>query len=154
MLERETGLSLVLLKEAGAEPARWTPLSMLALRLGISRGHAAKLAQRLVARGFMATRQGVTGGVMLTAQGREASFLDVATALEDPFLSGGCFLSNRSCNLATPCHLHEDWLASRKRLLRSLARTRVVEPPSAVAASSQAPSDRARRTTDATAADE
>ena len=84
---------------------------------------------------------------MLTAQGRAATFLDVATALDDPFLSGGCFLSNRNCNLATPCHLHEAWLASRKRLLQSLARTRVVETPSAVA-SSQAPSGRARRSTD------
>lgn len=138
MLERETGLSLSLLKylaEAERAPAAppWIPMGQIAGALGIERGQAAKLARRLAALELVETRQGVTGGVALTNNGRVSDFAQVAAALGDGFVEGGCFLKRRPCDRASLCPMHASWTAARELLLASLRSERIADSPCALA---------------------
>lgn len=78
-----------------------TPLTVngMALRLGISKNHLAKVLQRLVAGGIAASVQGPKGGYTLNKPAAEISFLDIIELIDGPSCDNGCLFGKEDCGL-------------------------------------------------------
>ncbi len=69
----------------------------IALYLGVSEAHLAKVMQRLARSGLLRSYRGPGGGFRLGREGREISLMDIYECLEGPFSPTTCFLGRESC---------------------------------------------------------
>jgi len=107
----------------------------LAERLGASTGFLAQSMSPLVARGWVRSEPGPTGGYALATDLGEVSVLQVIEAVEGPTDASRCVLEDRLCTGGAPCALHQPWSRARALLLAELEAT----PVAAVAAAGAQP---------------
>jgi Rrf2 family protein len=106
VLRRDTdhGIRLLLsLAEAGG--SRFVTVRELAATAGVPVALAHKLAQRLRDAGVLACRRGVAGGVMLRADPRRISVLDLVEAIQGPLGLCGCMVDENACARRSYCRL-------------------------------------------------
>ena len=81
-------------------------LSELAQAYGISRNHLVKAVNTLEKNGFVRTRRGVGGGIILARPASEISLVEVARSTEPNFTIVECFdYENNTCRIAGACRL-------------------------------------------------
>ena len=95
----------------------------LAERLDASPGFLSQAMTPLVARGWVRSEPGPTGGYSAVAPLDALSVLDVIEAVEGATDVTHCVLEDRVCAGAGPCALHDAWARARSQLLRELADT-------------------------------
>lgn len=97
----------------------------LAEAVGTTPGFLAHAMAPLVARGWVRSEPGRTGGYAATDAFERVTVLDVIEAVEGPTDTGRCVLEDRPCGATGPCALHVPWSRARTQLLAELAETRV-----------------------------
>lgn len=95
----------------------------LAARLETSPGFLSQVLNPLVARAWISSEPGPTGGYAAVVGLGDLSVLDVVEAVEGPTDTGRCVLQDRACTAAGPCALHQPWSEARSTLLGVLGRT-------------------------------
>jgi len=79
------------------EPDRDVPARELAADFGASEAHLAKVMQRLVKAGLVASTRGPKGGFRLARPAETVTLLDVYEAVEGPVEPLGCLLGRPAC---------------------------------------------------------
>jgi len=119
---RRTDLATRALLALARLPER-TKAADLAERLGTSAGFLSQAMTPLVARGWVRSDPGPTGGYTAVADLGSVSVLDVVEAVEGPTDVQRCVLEDRACVGRDRCALHEAWSHARTEMLRELADT-------------------------------
>lgn len=99
----------------------------LAESLGTTRGFIPHVVAPLVARGWVRSEPGPTGGYVAIKPLEEISILEVIESIDGPSESGRCVVEGRPCDPDNPCALHSAWTKARSALLEELAATPVSE---------------------------
>jgi Rrf2 family transcriptional regulator, iron-sulfur cluster assembly transcription factor len=99
----------------------------LAADVGTTPGFVPQVVAPLVARGWIRSDPGPTGGYVLTGSLRGITVLDVIEAVEGPTDTGQCVLEDRACATGGQCALHLPWSRARGHMLRELARTTIAD---------------------------
>jgi Rrf2 family protein len=110
----------------------------LADRLGTTPGFLSQVLAPLVARGWVRSEPGPTGGYRLAVHPGDVSLLEVIEAVEGPTDTARCVLEDRPCVGAAghaedagtgPCALHGPWAQAREQLLSTLGATTLASLP-------------------------
>lgn len=112
-----------------AQAERRLKSSELCELVGTTPGFLSQALTPLVARGWVRSEPGPSGGYAAVASLDQVSVLEVIEAIEGPTDTGRCVLEARPCTGGGPCALHVPWSRARGELLAELART----PVSAIA---------------------
>lgn len=125
-ITRRTDLATrALLALGDADADRRTKAAALADEVGTTPGFLSQAMSPLVARGWVRSDPGPTGGYRLVADLTQVSVLDVIEAVEGPTDDGRCVLEDRACAVAGSgtCALHQPWVHARADLLGRLGAT-------------------------------
>jgi Rrf2 family transcriptional regulator, iron-sulfur cluster assembly transcription factor len=109
-----------------------TKASVLADRIGTTSGFLSQVMTPLVARGWVRSEPGPTGGYTARVTAGEVSVLEVIEAIEGATDTGRCVLADRPCSgpgASGLCALHRPWSAARDHLLDELAATPLTALP-------------------------
>lgn len=112
----------VLLDLAEHGAGRPVPSRDIARRQLIPRPFLAKVVQRLARRGYVRTRRGTGGGVVLAADPRRLRLRAVIQAVEGPIRLNRCLVGPGACPLVRRCPVHPVWRRIQQMLLRELER--------------------------------
>jgi Rrf2 family protein len=85
----------------------------------------AKVVQRLSRAGFVHTRRGTGGGVMLARRPRDITLRGVIEAIEGPIRLNRCAVDSDACPLARRCSVHPVWQRLQAMVTDELERTTV-----------------------------
>jgi Rrf2 family protein len=99
----------------------------------------AKVLQRLVRRGLLASHQGTRGGYQLGRSPSEISVADVIQAIDGPVTVTACSTDGGQCEQFAKCNVRDPLWRVRERILAALGECTVAElateaPPVPVAA--------------------
>lgn len=120
-LTRSSDLAIRLLREVSESTGPVKTVD-LARKVGATPAFLTKIAQPLVANGWIVSSPGPHGGYEAGAGIELVSILEVIEAVEGPTVTGRCVLQGGVCDPSKPCSIHEPWVAARSTLLDSLAR--------------------------------
>ncbi len=82
---------------AVADPDCAHAVAEIASELGVSEAHLAKVMQRLVRAGLVASRRGPGGGFVLGRPARQITLLEIYESIDGPLGEGGCLLGRKHC---------------------------------------------------------
>ncbi len=103
----------------------------------------AKVLQRLVRRGLLASHQGTRGGYLLSRPASEISIADVIQAVDGPLTVTACSTDDQGCVQYSKCNVRDPLWRIKDRILQSLAGCTlaeiVVDEAEAVAAVADGP---------------
>lgn len=88
----------------------------IAQEMAIPKSFAAKILQKLVRAGLVASHQGVKGGFRLAKAPEEISFYDVMLVTEGPLSMNVCTEDRKSCDLSRTCKVHPFWFRVRQEV--------------------------------------
>ncbi len=98
----------------------------------------AKVLQRLVRRGLLASYQGTRGGYQLARVPTQISVADVIQAIEGPVTVTACTTDEGQCEQFAKCNVRDPLWRVRERILSALGECTIAElaadPPPAPAA--------------------
>ncbi|MEY2846874.1 MAG: hypothetical protein RL076_2420 [Chloroflexota bacterium] len=97
--------------------------SMLAGHISTTSGFLSQVMTPLVARGWVRSDPGPTGGYTLRVQTSAISVMDVIEAVEGKMHETRCVLFERVCNADDPCAMHGPWGRARADMIRELRMT-------------------------------
>jgi Rrf2 family transcriptional regulator, iron-sulfur cluster assembly transcription factor len=106
--------------------------AQVAEAVGTTPGFLSQAMSPLVARGWVRSEPGPTGGYSTAVDLARVSLLDVIEAVEGTTDTGRCVLEDRPCGGGALCALHVPWSTARTHLLDELAAVPVARlvPPS------------------------
>lgn len=81
----------------------------------------AKVLQRLVRRGLLASHQGTRGGYLLARPATLISIADVIQAIDGPLTVTACSTDDHGCDQYTKCNVRDPLWRIKDRILTSLA---------------------------------
>lgn len=93
----------------------------LAEQIGATKGFVPQVLAPLIAKGYVGSEPGPTGGYLLRVSLDSISVLDVVEAVEGPTDDGKCVLRDGICDPSDRCTLHNAWSDARKLLAYTLA---------------------------------
>ena len=135
-LNQRTDLALRLLQvldEAGGR----LKAQDLADRAGSTAGFVPQVLAPLVAKGWIDSQPGPTGGYRIVSALGAISLLELIEASEGPTDAGQCVLVPRPCQAGGRCALHDPWTRAREALVAELSLT----PLSAIPAGTAPPGE-------------
>jgi Rrf2 family protein len=95
----------------------------------------AKVLQRLVQRGLLASHQGTRGGYQLSRSPRQMTVADVIQAIEGPVTVTACSTDDSQCEQFAKCNVRDPLWRVRARILAALDECTIAElasePPAA-----------------------
>jgi Rrf2 family protein len=98
----------------------------------------AKVLQRLVQRGLLASHQGTRGGYELARPPRQITVADVIQAIDGPVTVTACSSDDENCDQFAKCNVRDPLWRVRERILAALGECTVAElaadPPAAAQA--------------------
>jgi Rrf2 family transcriptional regulator, iron-sulfur cluster assembly transcription factor len=121
---RKSDLALRALVELGVTRCN-TKSASLAASLGTTAGFIPQILAPLMAKGWVHSEPGPTGGYRLQADLTGLSILEVVEAIEGPTDSGRCVMGAALCGDKGCCALHRAWATARAALAAELAATSV-----------------------------
>ena len=102
----------------------------------------AKVLQRLVRRGLLASYQGTRGGYQLARLPTQISVADVIQAIEGPVTVTACSTEEGQCEQFAKCNVRDPLWRVRERILTALGECTIaelaLEPPTAAPAPTRA----------------
>ena len=87
----------------------------------------AKVLQRLVQRGLLASHQGTRGGYHLARQPGRISVADVIQAIDGPVTVTACSTEDESCDQFAKCNVRDPLWKVRERILAALGDCTIAE---------------------------
>ena len=119
------------------EQARGEPLFVqeIAEATGIMKPYLARIINRLVHHGLIASKRGYRGGIVLAVPAEQISLARIVQALDGDSWSQECFFGLEKCPAARACPAHVMWSRMRKQIDGTLSRTtladvtRATQPP-------------------------
>ena len=87
----------------------------------------AKVLQRLVQRGLLASHQGTRGGYHLARQPGRISVADVIQAIDGPVTVTACSTEDESCDQFAKCNVRDPLWRVRERILAALGDCTIAE---------------------------
>lgn len=87
----------------------------------------AKVLQRLVRRGLLASQQGTRGGYQLARPPAEISVADVIQAIEGPVIVTACSTHIGQCGQFSTCNVRDPLRRVRERILSALGECTIAE---------------------------
>jgi Rrf2 family protein len=87
----------------------------------------AKVLQRLVQRGLLASHQGTRGGYHLARQPGQISVADVIQAIDGPVTVTACSTDDGSCDQFAKCNVRDPLWKVRERILTALGECTIAE---------------------------
>jgi Rrf2 family protein len=108
----------------------------IAEQYGIPIELMAKVLQRLVQRGLLASHQGTRGGYQLSRQPRLMTVADVIQAIDGPVTVTACSSDDSQCDQYAKCNVRDPLWRVRERILAALGECTIAElafdpPPAA-----------------------
>jgi Rrf2 family protein len=100
---------------SNATPGARASLTDLAGAAQVSPAFLSKVLQRLVRAGLVTSRRGKRGGFELLDRGREASLMDILSALDGVPALNTCLLDG-GCHRSTWCAAHLVWVEAQARM--------------------------------------
>jgi Rrf2 family protein len=98
----------------------------------------AKVLQRLVRRGLLASHQGTRGGYQLARMPSQISIADVIQAIDGPVTVTACSTDDGQCEQFAKCNVRDPLWRVREKILAALGECTIAElaadPPSPAAA--------------------
>ena len=95
----------------------------------------AKVLQRLVRRGLLASQQGTRGGYLLARLPTQISVADVIQAIDGPVTVTACSTEEGQCEQFSKCNVRDPLWRVRERIIAALGECTIAElaadPPSA-----------------------
>jgi len=89
----------------------------------------AKVLQRLVQRGLLASHQGTRGGYQLARTAAQITVADVIQAIEGPVTVTACSTDEGQCEQFSKCNVRDPLYRVRERILAALAECSIAELP-------------------------
>ena len=123
-ITRRSDLAARGLTELGRAGRRLKSVELAEL-IGTTPGFLSQAMTPLVARGWVRSVPGPTGGYVATVDPGELTVLEVIEAVEGPTDTDRCVFEERACNDGAHCALHRPWASARSELLVGLAGTRL-----------------------------
>ena len=108
---------------AGKQDNGYTNIRELSEQLDLSFHFLTKVLQRLTAAGLVESCKGPRGGVRLSENPDEISFMDIVFAIEGSLNLNDCALGLHKCGDSSSCVLHEKWCGITKDILALLRET-------------------------------
>jgi Rrf2 family protein len=87
----------------------------------------AKVLQRLVRTGLLASQQGTRGGYSLSRQAADISVADVIQAIDGPFTVTACSTEDSGCEQYDKCSIRDSLWRIRERILSALGTVTLAE---------------------------
>src|SRR4051812_33557925 len=87
----------------------------------------AKVLQRLVQRGLLASQQGTRGGYQLSRLPRQITVADVIQAIEGPVTVTACTTEDGHCEQFTKCNVRDPLWRVRERILQALGECTIAQ---------------------------
>jgi Rrf2 family protein len=87
----------------------------------------AKVLQRLVQRGLLASHQGTRGGYQLSRQPLQITVADVIQAIDGPVTVTACSTDDNNCEQFAKCNVRDPLWRVRERILRALGECTIAE---------------------------
>jgi len=87
----------------------------------------AKVLQRLVRRGLLASRQGTRGGYELARRPSQMSVADVIQAIDGPVVVTACSTEENQCEQYAKCNVRDPLWKVRARILTALGECTIAE---------------------------
>jgi Rrf2 family protein len=87
----------------------------------------AKVLQRLVQRGLLASHQGTRGGYQLSRLPRQITVADVIEAIEGPVTVTACSTNDNQCEQFSKCNVRDPLWRVRERILAALGECTIAE---------------------------
>jgi Rrf2 family protein len=100
-------------------------LPVLAAATGVPDSFLSKVLQSLARARLVTSRRGPAGGFQISAQGRQASMLDVIEAIDGPVNLNVCLGNNQACPRKLWCPAHPVWVKAQEALLEMLSEARI-----------------------------
>jgi Rrf2 family transcriptional regulator, iron-sulfur cluster assembly transcription factor len=97
----------------------------IAAACNIPAAYLGKIMHTLARKGFVKSRRGVGGGIMLTCDPATTSLLDLCQALDDPATDHRCMLGIAPCSDERACPAHEFWTKQCEDLINFADRTTI-----------------------------
>lgn len=112
---------------ASKEQDEYNSIREMSEKLGISFHFLTKILQQLTAQDLMESYKGPNGGIKLSEKGRDATLLDIVTAIDGPGMFTECALGLPGCGINKPCPLHDSWATTREHIREMLVNTNITE---------------------------
>lgn len=119
-LSQATGyaiLALACLEGPGGVPLQ---VGYLARCTNLPKPYLSKIVQALAAKGFLKTKRGYKGGILLSWPPGRITLLEVVMAVEGPNWIGGCLLGTSKCWERRGCPVHRFWEKESRRIKAEL----------------------------------
>ncbi|MEI2819030.1 MAG: Rrf2 family transcriptional regulator [Marmoricola sp.] len=125
-LTKATDIGLRVLMTLAQEPDTQTTVQVLSADLEVPRHHMAKVVQSLAKHGWISTRRGRTGGLVISDAGLMVNVGSVVSKLEGTLPVVDCF--NPVCPLVTPgCKLQGLLAEAQREFMAVLAQRTIAE---------------------------
>ena len=121
-LSKKTDYALMAMKHLALHgDTRAASARELAERYDIPAELMAKVLQRLVRRGLLASHQGTRGGYRLARAATDISIADVIQAVDGPLTVTACSTDDHACDQYSKCNVRDPLWRIKDRILQSLA---------------------------------
>ena len=121
-ITRKTDLAIRAVIVLG-QRAQKTKAPILADAIHTTSGFLSQVMTPLVARGWVRSDPGPTGGYTLMVDMQTVSVLDVIEAVEGKMDETRCVLFARACSAIDPCAIHGPWGRARAEMISELRST-------------------------------
>lgn len=108
-------------------PGEFQGASSIAVRIDAPQNYLGKLLQGLIQSGIVSSQKGKGGGFQLARTPEEISLFDVVEPFDHVSRWEGCFMGKAACSAASPCAMHDQWVAIRNGYLKMLRESTVAD---------------------------
>ena len=126
-LSKKADYALIAMKHLARKCGRSTSAREIAEEYSIPIELMAKVLQRLVRTGLLASTQGTHGGYTLGRPASSISVADVIQAIDGPVTVTACSTEKNSCEQFTKCSIRDPLWQIRERIVAALGTVSVAE---------------------------
>src|SRR5689334_11288712 len=126
-LSKKADYALIAMKHLARKGGRSTSAREIAEQYGIPIELMAKVLQRLVRTGLLASTQGTRGGYTLGRLASSISVADVIQAIDGPLTVTACSTEKNSCEQFTKCSIRDALWQIRERIVAALGTVSLAE---------------------------
>ena len=126
-LSKKADYALMAMKHLAQKSAASASAREIAEQFDIPIELMAKVLQRLVQRGLLASHQGTRGGYQLSRLPRQITVADVIQAIEGPVTVTACSTDDGQCEQFSKCNVRDPLWRVRERILAALGDCTIAE---------------------------
>jgi Rrf2 family nitric oxide-sensitive transcriptional repressor len=121
-LTQFTDYSLRVLMYLASNPDRLSTAKEISSAFNISYHHIVKVVHALSKHGYIGSRKGKGGGILLARPAQEINLGDLVCTLEPDLDIVECFGANNACSITSVCKLKHVFLDARKAFMAELGK--------------------------------